>query len=128
MIVIAYFLCVHSGIDGVICLESDNEPGSSCGGEKKKENGSMPGGFGLAKVLDWSPSFVESSCGVGMYGQLFCFMIALAVYVCALDIITDSCLSGHSEWEHMIEGSSSNPTSSRGDIDQVSFLICVLLI
>nr|XP_011464671.1 PREDICTED: crossover junction endonuclease EME1B-like isoform X2 [Fragaria vesca subsp. vesca] len=84
-----------SGIDGVICLESDNEPGSSCGGEKKKENGLMPGGFGLAKVLDWSPSFVESSCGV------------------------DSCLSGHSEWEHTIEGSSSNPTSSRGDIDQV---------
>ncbi|KAL6223085.1 hypothetical protein ACLB2K_006475 [Fragaria x ananassa] len=79
-----------SGIDGVICLESDNEPGSSCGGEKKKENGSMPGGFGLAKVLDWSPSFVESSCGVG-----------------------------HSEWEHTIEGSSSNPTSWRGDIDQV---------
>ncbi|KAM5577562.1 crossover junction endonuclease EME1B-like [Rosa sericea] len=78
-----------SGINGLICLESDNEPGSSCGGEKKKENGSMPGGFGLAKVLDWSPSFVESSCALG-----------------------------HSELAHTLEGSSSNPTL-QDDIDQV---------
>ncbi|XP_050380928.1 crossover junction endonuclease EME1B-like isoform X2 [Argentina anserina] len=79
-----------SGIDGLICLESDNEPGSSCGGEKRKENGLVPGGFGLAKVLDWSPSFVESSS--------------------AFD----------SELGHTFEGSSSNPTSFlQGDIDQV---------
>ena len=70
---------MNSGIDGVICLESDNEPGSSCGGEKKKDNGSVPGGFGLAKVLDWSPSFVESPCAFGIMVVFFIFDCFCAV-------------------------------------------------
>lgn len=68
------FLCLQSGIHGLICLESDNEPGSGCGGEKNKENESMHGGFGLAKVLDWSPTFVESPCSLGIYGRLLAFV------------------------------------------------------
>ncbi|KAK9949886.1 hypothetical protein M0R45_005396 [Rubus argutus] len=79
-----------SGINGLICLESDNEPGSGCGGEKNKENEPMHDGFGLAKVLDWSPTFVESPCSLG-----------------------------HSDLAHRLEGSSSNPTSLQDDIDQV---------
>lgn len=56
------------------------------------------------------------------------FITPLLVYVCPLNINTDSYLSGHSDLAYKLEGRSSNPTSLQDDIDQVSFLIHDLII
>ncbi|XP_009333754.2 crossover junction endonuclease EME1B isoform X1 [Pyrus x bretschneideri] len=54
-----------SGVNGLICLESDNEPESGRGKQKEKENESVTSGFGVVEDLDWRFSFVESTCPLG---------------------------------------------------------------
>lgn len=58
--------CFHSGVNGLICLESDNEPESGRGKQKEKENELVTSGFGVVEDLDWRFSFVESTCPLGM--------------------------------------------------------------
>lgn len=69
-LVLLLFSSLHSGISGLICLESDNDDShsseSGCGGEMENENESIARGFGVVKDLDWSSRFVESSCYLGM--------------------------------------------------------------
>ncbi|XP_016647845.1 PREDICTED: crossover junction endonuclease EME1B-like [Prunus mume] len=54
-----------SGINGLVFLESDNESESSSGRERGKDNKSISSGFGVAKGLDWSSRFVESTSSLG---------------------------------------------------------------
>ncbi|XP_004309921.1 PREDICTED: crossover junction endonuclease EME1A-like [Fragaria vesca subsp. vesca] len=57
-----------SGIDGLICLESEDESESGCGGEKEKDNESITSGFGLVEDLDLSYRIVSSPCSLGHAG------------------------------------------------------------
>lgn len=59
--------CSHSGINDLVFLESDNESESSSGRERGKDNKSISSGFGVAKGLDWSSRFVESTSSLGMF-------------------------------------------------------------
>ncbi|BFG19632.1 hypothetical protein CerSpe_059060 [Prunus speciosa] len=54
-----------SGINDLVFLESDNESESSSGRERGKDNKSISSGFGVAKGLDWSSRFVESTSSLG---------------------------------------------------------------
>ncbi|VVA19692.1 PREDICTED: crossover junction endonuclease [Prunus dulcis] len=54
-----------SGINDLVFLESDNESESSSGRERGKDNKSIASGFGVAKGLDWSSRFVESTSSLG---------------------------------------------------------------
>ncbi|PQQ19973.1 hypothetical protein Pyn_21898 [Prunus yedoensis var. nudiflora] len=53
------------GINDLVFLESDNESESSSGRERGKDNKSISSGFGVAKGLDWSSRFVESTSSLG---------------------------------------------------------------
>lgn len=59
--------CLHSGINDLVFLESDNESESGSGRERGKDNKSISGGFGVVKGLDWSSRFVESTSSLGMF-------------------------------------------------------------
>ncbi|BFG35249.1 hypothetical protein CerSpe_215230 [Prunus speciosa] len=53
------------GVNGLICLESDNEPESGHARKKGKEIESIVSGCDVVKDLDWRFSFVESTCSLG---------------------------------------------------------------
>ncbi|XP_061989041.1 crossover junction endonuclease EME1B-like isoform X3 [Rosa rugosa] len=56
-----------SGIDGLICLESDDDDSESgSGGEKEKENESITSGFGMVEDLDLSYRGVTMTCSLGL--------------------------------------------------------------
>lgn len=64
--VIEALFSFHSGVDGLVCLESDDECESGCGRGKEKENESAGGGSGVLKNLGWISEFDESPCSFGM--------------------------------------------------------------
>ncbi|CAB4299381.1 unnamed protein product [Prunus armeniaca] len=53
------------GVNGLICLESDNEPESGHARKKGKEIESIASGCDVVKDLDWRFSFVESTSSLG---------------------------------------------------------------
>ncbi|KAM5546576.1 crossover junction endonuclease EME1B [Rosa sericea] len=55
-----------SGIDGLICLESDDDSESGSGGEKEKENELITSGFGMVEDLDLSYRDVTTTCSFGL--------------------------------------------------------------
>ncbi|KAH0988957.1 hypothetical protein GBA52_000440 [Prunus armeniaca] len=77
-----------SGINDLVFLESDNESESSSGRERGKDNKSISSGFGVAKGLDWSSRFVESTSSLG-----------------------------HDSLAHMSEDCSAQPVSLQDDFD-----------
>lgn len=64
--VIEALFSFHSGADGLVCLESDDECESGCGMGKEKENESAASGSGVLKDLGWISEFDESPCSFGM--------------------------------------------------------------
>ncbi|KAA8530964.1 hypothetical protein F0562_005669 [Nyssa sinensis] len=91
-----------SGINGLICLESDNESENGYGRENWKQDETMDVAFDMAKELDLSFRFIASSSSLDLSTE-----------------VTKECFSGNASSTPMFGNSSSHPNSSEDDIPQV---------